>query len=84
MTATGIVDSGATDIYFAADAPIINFDLSAPTVKFGTETGQTQQSTGTGDLNLPHLQSGFPITGHLMPGFRHNLLVGGKLIKTEI
>ena len=54
-TATGIVDSGATDIYFSTNAPIVNIDLLAPKVKVGTETGKTQQSTGTGDLDLPHL-----------------------------
>ena len=37
-------------------------------------TGQTQQSTGTGNLHLPHIPSGFLITGHLMPVFRHTLI----------
>ena len=54
-TATFIVNSGAMDIYFSTDAPIVNIDLSAPKVKVGTATGKTQQSTGTGDLDLPHL-----------------------------
>ena len=60
-TATGIVDSEATDIYFAIDAPIFNIDLSSPKVKVGTATGQTQQYTGIGYLDLPHISSGFPI-----------------------
>ena len=74
IPSTGIVDSGATAIYFAADASIVNINLSAPKVKVGTATGQTQQFTGTGDLNLPQLPSGSPITGHIMPGFRHTLI----------
>ena len=74
ITATCIVDSGVTEIYFSADAPIVNIDISAQKVKVGTTTGQTQQSTGTGDLNLPHIPSGFPITGHLMLGFCHTLI----------
>ena len=66
-------------MYFAADAPIVNINLSAPAVKVGTATGQKQQSTGTGDLNLPQLPSGLPITGHIMPGFRHTLIWVGPL-----
>ena len=82
-TATGIVDSGSTDIYFSTDAPIVNIDLLAPKVKVGTATGQTQKSTGTGDLNLPHLPSGFPIKGHLMPGFCHTLIGVGPLCDVD-
>ena len=67
--ATGIVNSDATDIYFPCDAPIVNVDRSAPKVTVGTATGQSQQSTGTGKLNLPKLPSGFAVIGHIMTGF---------------
>ena len=83
ITATCIVDSGATDIYFAADSPIVNIDLSDPTVKVGTANGKTQQSTGTGDLHLPQLPSRFPITGHIMPGFCHTLIGLGPLCDAD-
>ena len=53
---------------------MVNIDLAAPKVKVGIATGQTQQSTETGDLYLPHLPLGFPIKGHLMLGFRHTLI----------
>ena len=36
--------------------------------------GKTQQSTGTGELDLPHLPKGFLIKGHLMEGFHHTLI----------
>ena len=39
LQATGIIDSGATDILFSADAPIVNIDRSAPKVTVGTATG---------------------------------------------
>ena len=71
------------DIYFAADASIVNIYLSAPTVTVGTVTGQTQQATGTGDLNLPQLPSGLPITGHIITGFRHTLIGVGPLRDAE-
>ena len=83
ITATFIVDTRATDIYFAADAPIVNINPSDPTVKVDTATGKKQQSTGTGDLNLPQIPSGLPITGHIMPGFRHTLIGVGPLCDAD-
>ena len=83
IQATGIFDSGATYIYFSADDPIVNVDLSDPKVKVGTATGQSQQSTGTWDLNLPQIPSGFPITGHIMPGFCHTLIGVGPLCDAD-
>ena len=77
--ATGIVDSGATDIYFATDAHVFNIDCAAPKVTVGTEKGQTQQSAGAGNLALPHIPSEFPIKGRLIPGFRHTLIGVGPL-----
>ena len=53
---------------------MVNIYRAAPKITVVTATGKTQQSTGTGYLDLPHLPLGFPIKGHLMPGFRHNLL----------
>ena len=83
IKATGIIDSGATDIYFSADAPMVNIDHSAPKVTVGTATGQTQSSTGTGELNLPKLPSDFLVTGHIMPGFRHTLIGVGPLCDAD-
>ena len=62
---------------------MVNFDYSSPKVKVGTATGQSQQSTGTGDLNLPQLPSGFLITGHILPGFRHTLIGVGPFFYTD-
>ena len=78
-----MVNSGATDIYFSDDAPIVNINLSAPKVTVETATGQSQKSTGTGELNFPKLPSGFPVTGHIMPGFRHTLIRVGPLFDAD-
>ena len=83
LQATGIIDPGATDIYFSADAPIVNIDCSAPKVTVGTATGQSQNSTGTGELNLHKLPSGFKFTGHIMPGFRHTFICVGPLCDAD-
>ena len=71
------------DIYFSADAPIVNVDCSAPKLTVGTATGQSQKSTGTGELNLPKPPSGFPVTGHIMPRFRHTLIGVGPLCDAD-
>ena len=58
-------------------------DRSSPKVTLGTAIGQSQKSTGTGELNLPKLPSGFPVTGHIMPGFRHTLIGVGLLYDAD-
>ena len=82
-TSTAVVDSGASNIYFAKDAAICNFDLSAPKVNVGTATGQVQRSTGTAELNLPSLPANFPTKGHEMPSFKHTLLGIGKICDAD-
>ena len=62
---------------------MVNTDCAAPKVAVVTATGQTQQSTGIGDLDLPRLPSGFPIKGHLVPGFRHTLVLVGPLCDAD-
>ena len=80
---TGIFGSGATNICFAAYSPVVNIDRAAPKVTVGTATGQTQKYTGTGNLALPHLPSGFPIKGHLMPCLYHTLIGVGSLCDAD-
>ena len=82
-TPTAVVDSGASNIYFAKDAAICNFDSSAPKVNVGTATGQVQRSTGTAELNLPSLPANFPTKGHVMPSFKHTLLGIGKICDAD-
>ena len=67
---TGIIDSVDTDIYFSTDDPVVNIDLSVTKVKIFTATKQTQKSTGTGNLYLPHLPSGFPVKVNLLDTFQ--------------
>ena len=62
---------------------MVNIDRSAPKVTVGTDTGQTQSSVGTGELNLPKLPSDFPVTGHIIPGFKHNLIGVGPLYDAD-
>ena len=62
---------------------MVNKYRVAPKVTVGTATRKNQQSTGTGSLDLPHLPLGFLIKGHLLPGFRHTLIVVGPLCDSD-
>ena len=76
---SGIVDSGASKIFFGDGAPVANKNFKAPKVTVGTATGAIRQSAGTADLDLPQLPLGFPTEGHMMPGFPHTLVGLGPL-----
>ena len=71
------------DIYFSADAPMVNIDRSAPKVTVGTATGKTQSSAVTGELNISKLPYYFPVTGHIMPCFKHTLIGVGPLCDAD-
>ena len=62
---------------------MVNIERAAPNVTVRTATGQAQQSTGTGDLDLPHIPSGFKIKGHLMSIFCHTLVRVGQLCDSD-
>ena len=62
---------------------MVNIDRSAPKVTVGTATGQTQSSTGTGELNIPKLPYYFPVTGHIMTGFKQTLIGVGPLCDAD-
>ena len=72
------MDSGASGLYFALNAPVINTNPAALVIAVGTATGQVQKSTATGQLALPNIPSTFPTTGHIMTGFIHTLLPFSK------
>ena len=62
---------------------MINIDHTTTKVTVGTATGQTKVSIGTGELNLPKLPANFPVTGNIMPGFRHTLIGVGPLCDAD-
>ena len=79
MSQTAIVDSGATHIYIAPQAPTTNTNPTAPTIAVGVVNGQVERSTATADLTLPLLGREFPTTGYLMPLFKHTLVGLGPI-----
>ena len=62
---------------------MVNIYRFAPKVTVGTATGQTQSSSGTGEFNIPKLPYDSPVTGHIMPGFKHNLIGAGPLCDAD-
>ena len=60
---TGIVDSGATHLYIAPNAPHGPLDTSADTIKVGTANGQVATSAAKATLTIPQLAAEFPTTG---------------------
>ena len=76
---TDIVDSGASGLYFSKNAPVINFDLTATTVTVGTASCQPHQSSGAADLGLPNLPTCFPLSGKVVPSFKHTLIGLGPM-----
>ena len=80
---TGIVDSGASDLCFARDALVADFNPNALTVRVGNANGQFQQSSGTVKLFLPNLLAEFTKTGRVVQSFKHTLLCLGPICDAE-
>ena len=80
---TAIVDSGASDIFLMSGAPMVDVDETAPKVCVGTAAGQPESSSATCRLARPDLPDDVPTSGHVMPGFHHNLLGIGKFCDAD-
>lgn len=83
LSDTGIVDSGASNLYFAKNAPYLDAKPNAPQVQVGTATGNVESSAGTGKLAIPNLPHDFPRTGHVMPSFAHTLIGLGPICDAD-
>jgi hypothetical protein len=87
---TGIADSGATDFYFAPDAPVTNYNPQAPTVGVRVANGLPERSVASATLaSVPSLPQA-SMTGHVMPAFPHTLIglgpfadLGCKIVFTK-
>ncbi len=74
LSHTGIADSGATDFYFAPDAPVTNYNPQAPTVGVRVANGRPKRSVASATLSsVPSLPQA-AMTGHVMPAFPHTLI----------
>eukprot|EP00804_Cyclotella_cryptica_P026156 CCRYP_013038-RA/>CCRYP_013038-RA protein AED:0.96 eAED:1.00 QI:0/0/0/0.5/1/1/2/0/450 len=70
ISTTAILDSGASDIYFAPDAPVTNVNPSAPTSTVTDAAGTHHHSSAHANHLLPTLPA---CSGKIMPSFKHTL-----------
>jgi hypothetical protein len=87
---TGIADSSANGFYFAPDAPVANYDPTAPSIGVRVTNGHPEQSVAHATLaSVPS----FPTSAmqeHVMPSFTHTLIglgpfpdLGYKIVFTK-
>ena len=76
---TGILDSGATHLYIAPNAPHGQLDTSGSKIRVGTANGQVAISTEKATLPIPQLAAYFPTTGYIMPIFTNTLISVGPI-----
>ena len=76
---TGIVDSGATRLYIASNAPHGPLYISASIIIVGTANVQVEISTAKATLSIPQLAVDFPTTGYIMPTFTNTLIGIGPI-----
>ena len=71
---TGIADSGANGFYFTPDAPVDDYDPTAPTVGVRVANGNPARSVARATLaSVPALPPA-SMQGHVMPSFTHTLI----------
>ena len=70
---------GASDHYFTETAPVSNNDTMVPKTTILTATGERCTSMGTAQLNISTIPTTLAQTGHIMPGFKNNLISISKL-----
>ena len=58
-------------------------DRSAPDIQIGTASGQPQTSSDLCKLDLTGLPKESTTSGHVKPGFQHNLLGIGECCDTD-
>ena len=73
------MDSGATHLYIAPNAPHGPLDTSASRIRVVTANGQVEISTAKATLPIPQLAADFPTMGYIMPTFTNTLIGIGPI-----
>ena len=72
---TRIVDSGATQVYIAPNAPHGTLDTSATKIRVGTENGRVATSEAKATLSISQLTADLPTAVYIIPTFTNTLIV---------
>jgi hypothetical protein len=71
---SSIADSGSMGFYFCPDAPVNNYDATAPGIEVQVANGTPVQSIASAKLaSVPDLPTSSQ-AGHAMAGFPHSLI----------
>ena len=73
-----IVDSGTSGIYQTPEASKKQVSWSDSDIQVGTASGQPHTSLASCKLDLPCLPKDPPTSGHVIPGFHHNIMGIGE------
>ena len=76
---TGIVDSGATHMYIAPNAPYGKINTIENQIRVGTENGQVASSIATDTLPIPQLNADLPTKVYIIPTFKNKLIGVGPI-----
>ncbi len=71
-----ITNTGASDHYFTASAPVADINPSAPCINIRTTVGTPHTSTATAQLALDMLSSPQARSRHIISGFTHSISIG--------
>ena len=77
------MDSGATHIYIAPNAPYEKMDTTGKHIRVGTANGQVTNSTAMATLPIPQVKEDFPKKGYIMPTFTNTLIVVGPICDAD-
>ena len=73
------MDSGATYIYIALNAPYVKMNTNGKQIRVGTANGQVANSTAMSTLPIPQVNADFPTKGYIMPTFTNTLIGVGSI-----
>ena len=76
---TGIVDSGATHMYIALNAPYDKMNTIEKQIRVGTANGKVAISIATATLPILQLNADFHTKGYIMPTFTNTLIGVGPI-----
>ena len=77
------MDSGATHMYIAPNAPYGKMDTTEKQIRVGTANVQVASSTATATLTIPQLNADLPKKGYIMPTFTNTLIGVGPICDTN-
>ena len=77
------MDSGATHINIALNAPYVKMDTTGKQIRICTANGKVASSIAMATLPIPPVNADFPTKGYIMPTFKNTLIGVGPICDTN-